>query len=148
MPRYYDLEYCSPLVWFLPTLEGVENAVNWMVLDHTWGGFSCNQLDGWVLPVPLNDDGSRLADVICDEQWLADIGDPKYTSLDYSCTDAQRAAYVAFLNSVGLVPAAEPLRGQAVYPVASVEANLRVLGALHFEIHPNAQLLVLGQNCD
>jgi len=145
---HYSLHDHPNLVWFLPSVEGLGDAAEWMALDHQWGGFSCNQLRGWVKPVPVSKEGARVIGAIQDEEWLADIGDSKYTSLDYSCTDAQRAAYVAYLNSVGLVPAAEPLRGQAVYPVASIEDNLRALGARQTEVHASAQLLILGVNCD
>ncbi len=148
MPAHYSLHDQPNLVWFRPNIYDLGDASGWMVLDHQWAGFSCMHLVGWVKPVPVSKEGARLIEAIQDEDWLANIGDAKYASLDYSCTQDQRAAYEAFLRSAGLTPAEEPLLGQAVYPVGPTESNLRVLGAQLPEVQAGAQLLVLGHNCD
>jgi hypothetical protein len=64
MPMRYNLHDHSKLVWFRFNLEGIESPAEWMVLDHQWGGFSCNRLQGWVKPTPVSAEGQRTLESI------------------------------------------------------------------------------------
>lgn len=134
------------LVWYGHATPGEVPQSGWKNLSsHACNGFRLDYLSGWVLPVPIPKATEDLLYELVDEHFLAGCG---FDSMDYEINPQHREAYSKWLTSHGLQEGDQAMFQQAVYPLAPTLANLLALGSSQHEIPTEAQLLVLGWNCD
>lgn len=119
----------------------------------TWGGFSCDTLDGWGFLLPLNEAGSLIASDIADEKFCIGCKNP---SMDYFGSKdeyhEQQAAYSAYVAKYGLTVNDSHLQlwRQAAYPIDATRKNFDVLldPLIASRLPLGDTLLILGHNCD
>lgn len=121
---------------------------------HSCGGFSCDELDGWVCLLPLCAEIEPMVAAIAEESFCEGCANQ---SMDYfgghSEFREQQAAYRTFVGQSGLTVSDALLANlkQAAYPLDATLSNLQVLvGDNPMPAMPldGLVVLVLGHNCD
>jgi hypothetical protein len=139
-----DLDGDGP--WLVFWKSGIKmGEFEWGKLEgHACNGFSCNTLDGYVLELTPTT-GSDILSAIANEHFCASC---RFDSLDYGATPEHRKAYAEWLLDLGIEAGDVRQLKQAVYPLAASAETLARFGLQGVEVPHEAQLLVLGENCD
>jgi len=138
----FELQRPTLVLW---VNEITGSDAGWFRLEgHTCGGFSVNQVDGYVFPLnPI--DSENFVSRIADEEFCSDC---EYTSLDYGVTPQHQQAYQEYLSSRGLDAGWIGFLKQAFYPLALSDKNFDAFGISGIQIPTDADLIILGSNCD
>lgn len=138
----FELQRPTLVLW---VNEITGSDAGWFRLEgHTCGGFSMNEVDGYVFPLSAID-SENLVSRIADEEFCSGC---EQTQLDYGVTPQHQQAYQEYLSSHGLDAGWIGFLKQAFYPLAVSDQNFRKLGISGISIPENSDLIILGSNCD
>ncbi|WP_176060224.1 hypothetical protein [Paraburkholderia sp. BCC1876] len=130
------------LVLWRPSIRRDES--EWGALSHTCGGFSIYKLNGYALELKPTRGGELMA-ALADEEFCRTC---KADRLDYGVKAEHRQAYLDWLAKHGLAAGEMTQLKQAVYPLRPDHETLGMFGLADIDVPADAQLLVLGENCD
>ncbi|HDS2526727.1 hypothetical protein [Klebsiella pneumoniae] len=130
------------------------NTDGWRLATQSCGGFSCDEFQAAVLPLPVRPEMLRFLETVAEEEFSPAPLD-YFNMMDAADAAAVKKGYLSCLHRAGLSCSEHNLSllTQALYPVDATAENMKILVGnctelAAMKVPGGLTIFIVGQNCD